>query len=83
MIKLLVYSALILLVFAIGYLVKVFELASSIKGNNPNEITDKDNRLMSRIMMLFLIALFAFVIWNLKSYLPLMLPEAASQQGVS
>lgn len=82
MIKFLVYVAIILAVFAIGYLVRVFELASSIKGNKPHEITDKDNRLMSRIMLTFLIAFFAFTIWNLQTYAPLMLPESASEHGV-
>jgi cytochrome c oxidase subunit 2 len=82
MIKFLIYVAIILMVFAIGYLVRVFELASSLKGNKPHIITDKDNRLMSRIMLTFLVVFFAFVIWNLKSYVPLMLPEAASEHGV-
>lgn len=82
MIKFLVYVAIILTVFAIGYIIRVFELASSLKGNKPNEVTEKDNRLMSKIMLTFLVVFFAFVIWNLKSYLPLMLPESASEHGV-
>lgn len=82
MIKFLVYVAIILTVLAIGYLVRVFELASSLKGKKPEEITEKDNRLMSRIMLSFLIALFAFIIWNLKSFGSRLLPESASEHGV-
>jgi len=82
MIKFLVYAAIILTVFAIGYLVRVYELASVLKGNKPNEVTDKDNRMMSKIMLTFLVVFFAFVIWNLKSYIPLMLPESGSEQGI-
>lgn len=82
MIKFLIYVAIILTVFAIGYLVRVFELASSLKGNKPHIITEKDNRLMGRIMLTFLILFFLFVIWNLKSFVPLMLPESASEHGV-
>lgn len=82
MIKFLVYVAIILTVLAVGYLVRVFELASSLKGKKTEEITDKDNRLMSRLMMLFLITFFLFVIWNLYSYVPKMLPLAASVHGV-
>jgi cytochrome c oxidase subunit 2 len=82
MIKFLVYVAIILTVLAIGYLVRVFELASSLKGKKPEEITEKDNRLMSRIMLTFLIAFFCFIIWNLKSYGSRLLPEAASKHGV-
>ena len=82
MIQFLIYVAIILTVFAIGYLVKVFELSSSLKGDTPHIITDKDNLLMSKFMLTFLIAFFVFVIWNLIKYVPLMLPESASEHGV-
>lgn len=82
MIKFLVYVAIILTVLAIGYLVRVFELASSLKGKRPEEVTEKDNKLMSRIMLTFLFALFIFIIYNLKSYGSRLLPEAASEHGI-
>lgn len=82
MIKFLVYVAIILTVLAIGYLVRVFELASNLKGKKPEEITEKDNRLMSRIMLAFLVAFFCFIIWNLKSYGSRVLPVSASAHGV-
>jgi cytochrome c oxidase subunit 2 len=81
MIKFLVYVAIILTVLAVGYLVRVFELASSLRGKKSEEVTEKDNRLMGKIMLTFLIAFFAFVIWQLKSYGWRMLPEAASIHG--
>jgi cytochrome c oxidase subunit 2 len=34
-------------------------------------------------MLTFLVVFFAFVIWNLKSYMPLMLPESASEHGIN
>jgi cytochrome c oxidase subunit 2 len=82
MIKFLVYVAIILTVLAIGYLVRVFELASNLKGKKPEEITEKDNRLMSRLMLTFMIAFFCFIIWNLKSYGSRVLPISASKHGV-
>ncbi|MFY9309642.1 MAG: cytochrome c oxidase subunit II [Bacteroidia bacterium] len=81
MIKFLIYVAIILTVFAIGYLVRVFELASGLKGNKPHIITEKDNRLNGRIMLTFLVVFFLFVIWNLKSFVPLTLPKSASEHG--
>jgi cytochrome c oxidase subunit II len=81
MIKFLVYVAVILTVLAIGYLVRVFELASSLKGKKSEEITEKDNRLMGRLMLSFVVLFFCFVIWQLKSYGWRMLPEAASIHG--
>jgi len=81
MIKFLVYVAIILTALAVGYLVRVFELASSLKGKKPEEVTDKDNRAMSKMMIAFLVFLFAFVAWQLKNYGWRMLPEAASVHG--
>lgn len=81
MIKFLIYVAIILAVFAIGYLVRVFELASILKGDSPHKVTDKDNKFMSKIMMLFLVVFFVFAIWNLKTYGPLLLPNSASVHG--
>lgn len=82
MIKVLVYVAIILTALAIGYLVRVFELASSLKGTKPEVITEKDNRLQSRLMLLFLFAFFAYTIWNLVEFVPKMLPVSASEHGV-
>jgi cytochrome c oxidase subunit 2 len=83
MIKFLVYVAIILTIVAIGYLARVFELASKLKGSKPHEVTDKDNKFMSGMMLTWLVVFFAFVIWNLKKYVPLLLPESASEHGVA
>ncbi len=82
MIKILIYVAVVLAVFAIGYLVRVYELAAALKGKKDHEVTDGDNRLMGRLMLAFLFVLFAFVIYNLESYGPRTLPESASAHGV-
>lgn len=81
MIKFLVYVAIVLTGLAIAYLVRVFELASSLKGKKQEEVTEKDNRMIGRSFLIGMFALFAFVIWQLKTYVPLMLPEAASIHG--
>lgn len=82
MIQFLVYVAIILGVLAIGYLVRVFELASSLKGAKPEVITEKDNKLQARLMLLFLFAFFTYSIWNLIEFAPRMLPVSASEHGV-
>lgn len=81
MIKFLVYVAIILGVLAIGYLVRVFELASSLKGTEPHKVTEKDNKMQARLMMLFLFSFFAYTIWNLVELTPKLLPVAASEHG--
>ncbi len=82
MIKILVYVAIILGALAIGYLVRVFELASSLKGTKPEEITETDNKLQARLMLLFLFAFFAYSVWNMIEFAPRMLPVSASEHGV-
>ena len=82
MIKILVYVAIILAVFAIGYLVRVYELATSLKGKKQHEVTDNDNRMMGKIMLTFLVVFFAFILWNLESFGPRTLPESGSEHGV-
>lgn len=82
MIQFLVYVAIVLTVVAVGYLVRVYELAINIKGKSPHEVTEKDNRLMGRIMLTFLITFFVFIIWQLRTFGPRTLPQAASEHGV-
>ena len=82
MIKFLVYVAITLTVVAVGYLVRVYELAISLKGKKVHEVTEKDNRLMSKIMLTFLVSFFVFIIWQLQTYGPRTLPESASEHGV-
>lgn len=81
MIKFLVYVAIILAIFAVGYLVRVFELAQALKGKKSEEIQESDNKLMSKFMLLGLAFIFVFVAWQLKEYGPRMLPEAATEHG--
>ena len=82
MIKFLVYVAIILTVVTIAYLVRVYELATSLKGKKNHIVTEKDNRLMSKIMLTFLVSFFVFIIWQLQTYGPRTLPESASEHGV-
>jgi len=80
MIKFLVYVAIILTVVAVGYLVRVFELAQALKGKK-QDITERDNKLMGRAMLGLLVFLFGFTIWQLVEYSDKLLPEAASISG--
>ncbi len=82
MIKFLIYVAIVLTIVAVGYLVRVFELAQALKGKKSEKITESDNKLMGRFMLIFLLCLFAFCAWQLKEYGPRMLPESASEHGI-
>ena len=82
MMKLLIYVAFVLLILAVVQLARVFELASELKGGHKNKVTERDNRNMGRLFLVYLVAFFSFIIWQLVNYGPRLLPEAASSTGV-
>jgi cytochrome c oxidase subunit 2 len=81
MIQVLVYVAIVLLIITVAQLVRVFELASELKGAKSNEVNYKDHRTQGKLIMGFLIAFFAFFIWQVCNYKDMLLPEAASVHG--
>ena len=81
MATLLIWLAGILAIVAVLKLAKVFQLAAEIRGLKQYEITDEDNRLNGRLMMVFMVAFFVFCFWQLYKYSDKMLPVAASDQG--
>jgi cytochrome c oxidase subunit 2 len=82
MIKLLIYLVVILGILAIGQVLRIFELASELRGVREEKVTDKDNKLNAGLMLVFLFAFFAFCIWQVVAYKDKLLPEAASVHGV-
>ncbi len=82
MLDLLIIVAVVLGIIAISKVINVLELANNVKGSESYEVTDKDNRTQSRLMPLFLIAYFAFIIWQLVKWGDYVLPESASEHGV-
>ena len=81
MIKLLVFIAIVLFIIAMAQLMRVFELASELRGGNREAVTESDNRLNGRLMLLVMFGLFYFSIWQLFEYKDRLLPEAASAHG--
>ncbi len=78
----LVYAVIILGVLAFARLIKVFELTSQLKGNQEEKVTHNDNRVNASLMVIFMIAFYAFIYWQVKEYTPFLLPESASKHGV-
>lgn len=68
-------------VITLAQLIRVLEITNKLKGKNDYEITDKENKNQAGLLFLFLFAYFAFFIWLLYEYGPLLLPEAASVHG--
>ncbi|MBN8703598.1 MAG: cytochrome c oxidase subunit II [Bacteroidetes bacterium] len=81
MVKFLIYVVVVLAVYAIAQLVRVFEIASALKGSKPHEINDTDNKNQGRMMLLFWLAFVVFCIWEVMEHGHKILPKAASDVG--
>jgi cytochrome c oxidase subunit 2 len=83
MIKFIVAFVVLLGVILIAQLIRVFELASQLKGSKEENISTSDNRMNGTFFFLFMFLLFGFVIFSLVKWTPLLLPESASEHGVA
>jgi len=76
----------VLLVIALGVyafiqLAAVMQLTTSLKGNEEEVVTEKDNKINAKLMFLFGILFFGFFIWQVNEYSKDLLPESASEHG--
>lgn len=82
MIDLLILVAVVLGIIAISKVVSVLDMVSTAKGENSYAPTERENRFQARLMPIFLIAYFGFIIWQLVAWGDRMLPVSASEHGV-
>lgn len=73
--------AVLLGLFLIVQIVRVFELTSKLNEDDQSEVSWKANRSRALSWPLFLVGYFALFIWVVLRWGPLILPEAASQHG--
>jgi cytochrome c oxidase subunit 2 len=79
--KLIILIIIVLGVIAIAQLMRVYELSSKLRKTGEHDISDRDNNLNGRMMFIFLILLYAFVIWLMMKYGWTGRGEAASTIG--
>src|ERR1044071_8944031 len=80
--NLLVLLAIVLLIVAGHQLLRIIELSRSLKKTKEWQITDTDNNMMGKTMLLFMILFFAFFFWQVDRWMDRSLPPAASEHGV-
>lgn len=68
-------------VVAIAQIVRVYELASKLRGTREENISHRDNQLNGWLMLLFMIAFYAFFGWLTYTYGDGGLGESASEHG--
>lgn len=78
----LVLVVIALCVYAIWQLMNVYNLSRKMKGSFNENINEKDNALQGKLFVVYFVAFFAFVIWQLVEYGPRLLPVSASEHGV-
>jgi len=79
---LLIIVAVVFGIIAISKVVNVLGLVSNLKGENSYNVTERENRTQARLMPVFLVVYFAFIIWQMVAWGGRMLPESASEHGV-
>jgi cytochrome c oxidase subunit II len=78
----LIFVIIALGVYALWQLMNVYNLSRKMKGTLNEKVSEKDNSLQGKLFVLYFAAFFAFVIWQLVTYGPRLLPESASEHGV-
>jgi len=79
--KLLIVLVIIVGAVAIGQLTRIYELTSKLRGKKEEEISDGDNRMNAVLMIVFMISLYAFLIWHIAVYGKGWLGPSASEHG--
>ncbi|MFZ6051879.1 cytochrome c oxidase subunit II [Halocola ammonii] len=82
MLKLLIVLVVILGIIAIAQLAKVYELSAKMRNKREEEISHADNKLNAVLMIVFMLAFYAGVIYLMVEY-GNYLPPAASEHGAA
>lgn len=79
--NLLVLLAIVLLIIAGHQLLRIIELSRGLKKTKEWQISDTDNNMMGKAMLLFGILFFAFFFWQVDRWMDRSLPPASSVHG--
>lgn len=80
--SLLVLLAIVLLIIAGHQLLRIIELSRGLKKTKEWQISDSDNNMMGKAMLIFMILFFVFFFWQVQRWIDRSLPPAASEHGV-
>jgi cytochrome c oxidase subunit II len=81
MINLLIAIVIILAILVVAKVIRVFELSTELKGDNPTVVTEADNKTQATMFVIGVIAWLAFVVYSVFAWAPLTLPVSASVHG--
>ncbi len=81
--KLIIIAVLVLGVFAIAQLMRLYELSSKMTKQGESEVSQRDNNMNGRLMFIFMVCLFIGFIWLMVKYGYTGLGPAASVEGIT
>ena len=79
--NLLVLLAIALLIVAGHQLLRIIEISRNLKKTKEWQVSDNDNNLMGKFMILFMVLFFSFFFWQVNRWMDRTLPGAASEHG--
>lgn len=79
--NLLVLLAIVLLIIAGHQLLRIIELSRGLKKTKEWQVSDTDNNMMGKALLVFAILFFAFFFWQVERWMDRSLPPAASEHG--
>ncbi|MFP5469975.1 MAG: cytochrome c oxidase subunit II [Bacteroidia bacterium] len=79
--KLLILLVILLSVVAIAQIIRVYELTAKLSNRKEEEVSNRDNKLNAWLMLLFMLAYYAFFGWLVYKYGDGGLGESASEHG--
>jgi cytochrome c oxidase subunit 2 len=82
MMVLLVSVTVLLIVISAAQILKIAELSAASRGEKIYHVTEKQNKIQSVLMLVFLVLYFAFFAWQYIKWGGFMLPVSASEHGV-
>ena len=81
MMNFLILVAVVLLLLAVSQILRIFEIAGDLRGKKSYEVTESDGRTQAYLMPVFLVAYFAFIVWQVAKWGDRALPVSASVHG--
>lgn len=81
MINLLIAIVIVLAILVLAKVARVFELSTELKGENPAEVTEADNKTQSTLFMVMGLAYLVFVVYSFVAWGKHLLPPSASVHG--
>ncbi len=81
MMNFIIFVVIVLGVIAAAQLIRAHELFNELKGEETEEVTDKDNRRNARLMLIGMLGFFAYFVHTFISSQKILLRVAASEHG--